>query len=234
MGENVGFLRKLYRKLLYSDLDKVYKSFFSAEQKPKNRMKFLDVGAGFGFEVIKRGREGYFSVGLEFLQERAVKTLGEFRKRNANGFVIVGDAQDLPFREGVFDLINCNHVIEHVPEDSRTLGELSRVLNKKGKLLLAVPNVKNLYTAFRSFLGLKNRFTDSTHLREYEENELRRLIETAGFKIEDLKRVGFNPPIGLKVELLLAHYMPIDKALNSFVRIFPKRAAEFRVKAGHR
>ena len=234
MGENVGPLRKLYRKLLYSDLDKVYESFFYVEQKPDTGKKFLDVGAGFGFEVIKRGRDGYFSVGLEFLQERAVKTLGEFRKRDINGFIVVGDAQDLPFKEGVFDLINCNHVIEHVPEDSRSLAELSRVLNRTGEILLAVPNIRNLYTAFRSFLGLKNRFTDSTHLREYEEVELRKFIEAAGFRIEDFRRVGFTPPIGFKVELLLAHYIPIDKALNSFVRVFPRRSAEFRVKARHR
>ncbi len=234
MGNRIGFMKKLYRKLLYRDLDKVYWSFFSAEQKPKNGKRFLDAGAGFGFEVIKRGREGYFSVGLEFLQERALKTLEEFRKRGASGFVIVGDAQALPFKNGVFDLINCNHVIEHVPEDRKVLAELKRVLNAQGELLLAVPNIKNLYTAFRSFLGLKNRFTDSTHLREYTEMEIKGLLEGAGFRVESFKGIGFNPPVGFKVELLLAHYIPIDRVLNSFVRVFPKRAAEFRVQARQR
>lgn len=49
------------------------------------------------------------------------------------------DMQNLPFPDGVFDLIICFHVLEHVPDDRKGLSEIRRVLSTKGHAIIMVP-----------------------------------------------------------------------------------------------
>lgn len=49
------------------------------------------------------------------------------------------DIQAIDRADGSYDLIVCNHVLEHVPDDKAALSELVRVLSADGILQLAVP-----------------------------------------------------------------------------------------------
>jgi SAM-dependent methyltransferase len=49
------------------------------------------------------------------------------------------DLQQLPFVDATYDLIACNHVLEHVPDDQRALAELARVLKPGGLAVITVP-----------------------------------------------------------------------------------------------
>jgi SAM-dependent methyltransferase len=49
------------------------------------------------------------------------------------------DLQDQPFPDGSYDLVVCNHVLEHVPDDDRALRELARVLAPGGLAVITVP-----------------------------------------------------------------------------------------------
>jgi len=51
------------------------------------------------------------------------------------------DIQNLPFDDGSWAYIVCSHVLEHVPDDERSLAELRRVLRPGGILVLCVPCV---------------------------------------------------------------------------------------------
>jgi SAM-dependent methyltransferase len=52
---------------------------------------------------------------------------------------IKADICDLPFADNSFDWILCNHVLEHIPNDTKAMQELFRVLKPAGKALLQVP-----------------------------------------------------------------------------------------------
>jgi SAM-dependent methyltransferase len=52
---------------------------------------------------------------------------------------VQADVRDLPFRDGMFDLILCVHVLEHVLDDRAALRELFRVLRPGGTAVLQVP-----------------------------------------------------------------------------------------------
>src|SRR5262245_32026727 len=54
------------------------------------------------------------------------------------------DITDLPWAANSFDLVICNHVLEHVPDDRRAMSELYRVTRPKGLAILQVPMAKNL------------------------------------------------------------------------------------------
>ena len=53
---------------------------------------------------------------------------------------LCSDAQFLPFREKVFDLVICSQLLEHVKEPERILVETRRILKTRGKLFVSVPN----------------------------------------------------------------------------------------------
>ncbi len=52
---------------------------------------------------------------------------------------VKADICNLPFSDESFDLVLCNHVLEHIPNDIRAMQELHRVLKKGGILIAQVP-----------------------------------------------------------------------------------------------
>ncbi|WP_456376731.1 class I SAM-dependent methyltransferase [Lutibacter sp.] len=49
------------------------------------------------------------------------------------------DIQNIDFKNEVFDIVICNQVIEHVPDDKKAIKELLRVLKKDGFVQMSVP-----------------------------------------------------------------------------------------------
>lgn len=52
---------------------------------------------------------------------------------------IKADITSLPFRDGTFDCVLCNHVLEHIPDDAAAMRELYRVLKPGGWGIFQVP-----------------------------------------------------------------------------------------------
>tara|TARA_B100000287_G_scaffold112192_1_gene104511 strand:- start:1409 stop:2161 length:753 start_codon:yes stop_codon:yes gene_type:complete len=52
---------------------------------------------------------------------------------------IKADITNLPFDENVFDLIICNHVLEHIQDDKIAMKEIYRVLKKNGVAIMQIP-----------------------------------------------------------------------------------------------
>ncbi len=58
------------------------------------------------------------------------------RRRNANAIV---DITAIDFPSDAFDYVICNHVLEHVPDDSLAMRECARVLRPDGLAVFTVP-----------------------------------------------------------------------------------------------
>ena len=52
---------------------------------------------------------------------------------------VKADLSKLPFEDHAYDLILCNHVLEHIPDHLQALSELYKVLKKGGTLIAQVP-----------------------------------------------------------------------------------------------
>src|SRR5690606_20172628 len=52
---------------------------------------------------------------------------------------VKADICDLPFKDNEFDVILCNHVLEHIPDDTKAMQELYRILKPNGMAILQIP-----------------------------------------------------------------------------------------------
>tara|TARA_B100000767_G_scaffold275765_1_gene315248 strand:- start:3549 stop:4304 length:756 start_codon:yes stop_codon:yes gene_type:complete len=99
---------------------------------------------------------------------------------------VKADLCDLPFKSNTYDLILCNHVLEHIPNDEKAIKEIYRILKPGGTAILQVPLDKNRNTTFEenSIVDPKERakiFGQYDHVRIYGKDYYDRLIST-GFE----------------------------------------------------
>ncbi|HUG09896.1 MAG TPA: class I SAM-dependent methyltransferase [Opitutaceae bacterium] len=97
------------------------------------------------------------------------------RLNDAGGLARIGEITALPFDDESFDLVTAFDVIEHVEDDLRVFGELTRVLKPDGHLLFSVPLHPTFWTAFDEHVG---------HARRYEPAALQALLESHGLGVE--------------------------------------------------
>jgi len=76
---------------------------------------------------------------------------------------VLGSSDNIPFQSASFDLVICNHGLEHIPGVEKTLAEIGRVLKPEGRLVISVPNGYGLCDGIYRFVfeggGHVNRFT---------------------------------------------------------------------------
>lgn len=104
--------------------------------------------------------------------------------------VVDMDIQAIPFADDSFDLILCNHVLEHVQDDRSAMRELHRVLAPGGIAVLQVPYAWGLQrTAEDPTVAnpaeRERRFGQFDHVRLYGADYAQRLRDT-GFHVEVL------------------------------------------------
>lgn len=97
------------------------------------------------------------------------------------------DVQKIPFDDNVFDIVMCNHVLEHVDDDYIAMKEIYRILKPGGWAILQVPIDNKLETTYedRNITRPAERekhFGQSDHLRMYGRDYGKRL-SNAGFNV---------------------------------------------------
>ncbi len=103
---------------------------------------------------------------------------------------VKADICDLPFDNESFDFIFCNHVLEHIPDDTKAMQELYRVLKKGGMGIFQIPQDLSRATTFEddSITDKKERakiFGQYDHVRIYGRDYFDKL-RSIGFKVEEI------------------------------------------------
>lgn len=98
------------------------------------------------------------------------------------------DIHDIPFTQNTFDVILCNHVLEHVQDDKQCMRELYRVLKPGGFAIMQVPFAPGQEKTIedpeeKDPEVRKKRFGQYDHVRLYGSDYPDRLRE-AGFTVE--------------------------------------------------
>ena len=103
------------------------------------------------------------------------------------------DVTDIQFNDNTFDVVICNHVLEHVPDDKKAIAEFYRVLKPGGWAILQVPLSLSLDTTYEDSTitspdDRERVFGQKNHLRIYARDYKDRL-EGVGFRVKEYEAV---------------------------------------------
>jgi SAM-dependent methyltransferase len=116
------------------------------------------------------------------------------------------DVTRIEFPDAEFDLVICNHVLEHVPDDGLAMREICRVLKPGGRAILQVPISAMLTTTFEdpAIIDPRDRervFGQWNHVRVYGPDYTERLCQ-AGFSVDivdPVQRWGIDTVVRLRL-----------------------------------
>jgi len=103
------------------------------------------------------------------------------------------DIHNIKFPDNKFDVVFCNHVLEHVDNDLKAMSEIYRVLKPNGWAIIQSPQDWNLETTYEDKsitepLEREKHFGQADHLRMYGRDYGKRL-SSVGFIVEENKLV---------------------------------------------
>lgn len=103
---------------------------------------------------------------------------------------VKADICDLPFKDNEFDIIFCNHVLEHIPNDTKAMQELYRIMKPGGYGIFQIPQDLSRPHTFEddSITDRRERakiFGQYDHVRIYGRDYFNKL-RSIGFKVEEV------------------------------------------------
>ena len=127
----------------------------------------VDVGCGVG-ELLGHLSVGKTALGVDY----AATPLRYAAQRWPDATWVRASAVSLPLRADVADAVICLGVLDYLEDDVSALAEISRILKRKGRLIISVSS-DPYFAEYFHLLG---------HHRHYTRVTMERLIERAGFR----------------------------------------------------
>ena len=163
--------------------------------------KILDVGCGDAFYLhLLSNLGGDLKLAGCDIDTVALKSAKQNLKGKNIQFKEADLMKKIPYVSNTFDKVVMSEVAEHLPNDVKGLKEIYRVLKPGGILVLSVPN-KN-YPLFWDPVNwilerttgnhVKNGFWAGiwyNHIRLYKPEQIKKAVEKAGFKVEQVRAV---------------------------------------------
>ncbi|MFL6558021.1 MAG: class I SAM-dependent methyltransferase, partial [Bacillus sp. (in: firmicutes)] len=150
--------------------------------------ELLDVATGGGHtanafaQLVKKVTAIDLTPEMLIAAEKFIKGNGhqnvEFRK---------GDAENLPFSDGIFDIVTCRIAPHHFPNVNKFVDEVHRVLKPNGQFLLD-DNVVPEEDDYDLFYNTIEKWRDYSHFRAWKKSEWLRMLEVSGFEIYEWHR----------------------------------------------
>lgn len=167
-------------------LDGVLGRFVKNAKRP---LRALDMGCGDGIHLAWLAGYADQVWGSDYNLLRLTRAA----KTAEAGRLFLADVTNYPARDGVFDIVFFNHVIEHIPDDRAALAEARRILKDDGILILGTPNEGAFFWQLAYRLQPKVLKT-SDHVHFYTVESLAERCREAGLKLKEVKRLGWGVP----------------------------------------
>jgi len=132
-----------------------------AEFKKWKGRKILEMGCGNGSDLMQFDKNKAIAYGIDF-SKKSIKLAKERIKLFDTKFgLIVGDVENLPFRNNIFDFVYCWGVLHHTPNYQKSVREIYRVLKAGGKFCVMVYHKRSmvclqLFLRYKLFEPSKN------------------------------------------------------------------------------
>jgi SAM-dependent methyltransferase len=171
----------------------------------RRNIRALDIGSGLGFPLIELAQrlgatcEVYGIDPWTQADERARMKARVWKLNNVT--VVPGNAEQLPFTDGFFELVVSNNGTNNVDDEEETLREICRVAKPGGQIVLTMnlpETMKEFYQVYRDVLQRNNR---SDELKKLEAHILEKrkplpntlsLIERLGLEVANVHHDSFS------------------------------------------
>ncbi len=181
-------------------------------------------GPGYGSEILSRYAKKVVGVDI---RTKAINYSRRTYQQSNLSFQVISPSKPLPFKDDYFDVIISSHVIEHIPNVHKYLGELKRILKINGKLIISTPNKKFRLLPFQ-------KPYNPYHFREYTpkslKKALKKIFQTVEIKgvygTKDVNIIEYKRKKALKNPLKVYFYFP----LKFIFKILKKSEKKFRDK----
>jgi SAM-dependent methyltransferase len=153
----------------------------------------LDLCCGQGNLSAAAHARGFRVTGLDFSREM----LAHAHDRAPDVVFLVGDAQEMPFDEDVFDAVTCGFGLMHVPDQPKALSEVARVLRPGGRFVMTSwhgPDVSEtfalLYGNVRAHGAESVKMPESPDFHQFAREETARdLFDAAGLTLDRFETI---------------------------------------------
>ncbi|MDP4116913.1 MAG: class I SAM-dependent methyltransferase [Bacteroidota bacterium] len=214
MPNNCNYLNETFdisKEDLTSSWDEVclWSSYFGAilldTVKFLPNANILDIGCGTGFpllEIAQRFGKSSHITGIDPWAEAVNRLHYKAKAMNVNNYdILVQKAEELPFKNGNFDIIVSNVGINNVEDPSKVISECSRVCKQNGQLVMTTnlpETMIEFYNVFRNVLNASGLTKEISLLDKHisakrmtlDENVA--LIQSGGFIINNIKAGSFK------------------------------------------
>jgi len=126
----------------------------------------LDIGCGKNPYFFRNHINNYIGIDID------INTLKKISRDLPDASLICASGSYTPFIGGIFDLVICTEVLEHLENPEKMISEISRVLTKGGKAVVSIPSL-SLPQTILFWIGYKVKkisekpYQSPDHVREY-------------------------------------------------------------------
>ena len=189
----------------------------------------MDIGCGTGAHSIRLARRGCDVVAMDLTREGVKACRERFRRENLKGRFVVGDAENLPFKDQSAEIAWTFLLLHHFPKLDKLPKELARVT--RGKVIALEPNAQNALTWL--FNNVINKFMGTEAMtpnqRALWPGQVDRAFKDVGFKPTFLEYVDrrWNDSMGWARRTYDAatFWLPKSYRANKFLVILERSPA---------
>jgi SAM-dependent methyltransferase len=142
----------------------------------------MEVGAGSGRDSLELARQGARVVVLDYARSSFQVIRRQAQDLGVTVFPVCADGTRMPFREGGFDLVFHQGLLEHFRDPRPLVAENVRVLRPEGHLLVDVPQRYHVYTAAKHVMIALGRWFAGWET-EFSPAELERVLRGSGLTV---------------------------------------------------
>ena len=144
-----------------------------------NQGKIYDIGTAGGSFLQAAKKRGWEVYGTE-----PNEWLCNWCKKNYGVDLHQGDLFSNQFDSGFFDVVTLWDVLEHVPDPTKNLSEIRRILKSNGLLIVNYPDVGSWIS---KLMGRRWIFLLSVHLFYFDRRTIAKMLNKVGFDVIKIK-----------------------------------------------
>ena len=184
--------------------------------------RVMEVGAGSGRDLLALARAGAVGVVLDYSPASLELVRRQAREQGVPVLLVQADALRMPFRDGAFDVVFHQGLLEHFRDPLPLLRENARITARGGRVIVDVPQTFHAYTLMKQVLIALNRWFAGWET-QFTPAGLERLLAASGLVVRRSYGEWMVPGLcyrvlreGLRRTLRVA--LPLDPAGPRFWR----------------